>query len=81
MPQTVSPSDGKPALAVRVVLHPTLFYDKDGKLWMTYGSWSGSCRPLTGDLVLRPNGPIIKTVHIPRRSRLPDFRVGGVSGF
>lgn len=22
-------------------IDPTLFYDKDGKLWMTYGSWSG----------------------------------------
>lgn len=22
-------------------IDPTVFYDKDGKLWMTYGSWSG----------------------------------------
>ncbi len=22
-------------------IDPTIFYDKDGKLWMTYGSWSG----------------------------------------
>ena len=22
-------------------LDPTVFYDKDGKLWMVYGSWSG----------------------------------------
>ena len=22
-------------------IDPDLFYDKDGKLWMTYGSWSG----------------------------------------
>ncbi|WP_419886124.1 LamG-like jellyroll fold domain-containing protein [Paenibacillus sp. B-A-8] len=35
-------------------IDPTLFYDKDGKLWMTYGSWSGGIfileiDPATGD--------------------------------
>lgn len=24
-------------------IDPTVFYDKDGNLWMTYGSWSGGC--------------------------------------
>lgn len=30
-------------------IDPTLYYDKDGKLWMTYGSWSGGIFTLPVD--------------------------------
>ena len=40
-------------------IDPTVFEDKDGKLWMTYGSWSGGIfileiDPATGDVINRP---------------------------
>lgn len=40
-------------------IDPTVFEDKSGKLWMTYGSWSGGIfileiDPATGDVINRP---------------------------
>lgn len=40
-------------------IDPTVFEDKEGKLWMTYGSWSGGLYvlqidPASGDVINRP---------------------------
>lgn len=47
-------------------IDPTVFYDKDGKLWMTYGSWSG------GIYVLEINPQTGKAIYPGKNSTTKD---------
>ena len=50
-------------------IDPTLFYDTDGKLWMTYGSWSG------GIYLLELNPQTGKAIYPGKNGKTEDGRV------
>ncbi len=50
-------------------IDPTLFYDKAGKLWMTYGSWSG------GIFILEINPETGRVIYPGKNSTTEDGRI------
>jgi len=50
-------------------IDPTVFYDTDGRLWMTYGSWSG------GIYLLELNPQTGKAIYPGKNSKTEDGRV------
>ena len=50
-------------------IDPTVFYDKDNNLWMTYGSWSG------GIYVLQINKQTGKPIYPGKSSKTDDTRI------